>query len=150
MKLSTGLDNYLLVTGSLKAALNLCYVKVYSGTVPADADAAIGSATLLHTYSVSGGATGGTFDATPVSGAIVKTAAESWTGTSVGAAAATFARIVLAADSIAGTDVNASTTAVRAQATIGTVGTDIIVANTTYTTSATRALNAFTIAVPKG
>ncbi len=147
MKLSTGLDNALLVTGSLKASLNLCFVKVYAGTVPSDADQALGSATHLHTYSAGAGGdagTGGTFDATPVSGTIVKTVAETWTGVTVGNGTASFARIVLGAD-----DGTLSTTQVRAQLTVGTTGADLLLGNLTYTTSATRTLSGCSIGIPK-
>ena len=147
MKLSTGLENAVLVTGSLKASLNLCFLKVYSGTVPADADAALGGATLLHCFSAGAGGTGGTggtFDATPVNGAIVKTASETWTGSSVASGTASFARLVLGSD-----DGTSSTTQVRMQLTVGTVGTDLLFGNTTFTSSGTRSLSGFTITLPK-
>ena len=147
MKLSTGLENALLVTGSLKASLNLCFVKVYSGTVPTDADQSLGSATLLHCYSAGAGGTGGTggtFDATPVSGAIVKTASETWTGNSVASGTANFARAVLGSD-----DGTLSTTQVRMQLTVGTVNADLLLNNTTYTSSATRTLSACSLTIPK-
>lgn len=145
MKLSTGLNDYLLATGSLRAGLSGCLIRMYSGTVPADADAAIGSATLLHTYSVGGNGTGGTFDATPTGGKIVKTPAESWTGTSVATGTTTFARLILTTDD--GTD---STTQRRIQLTVGTTGADLLLSNLTFTSGATRPLNSFSIESPKG
>lgn len=147
MKLSTGLDNSMLVTGSPKAALNLCFVKVYSGTVPSDADQAIGSATLLHCYSAGAGGTGGTggtFDGTPVNGSIVKTASETWTGTSVASGTASFARIVLGSD-----DGTLSTTQVRLQLSVGTTNADLLLNNLVYTASAVRTLTACTLTMPK-
>jgi len=49
--------------------------------IPATADAALGSATLLCTVSVSGGGTGLNMDTTPSSGVLTKAAAEAWYGT---------------------------------------------------------------------
>ena len=46
-----GLRNYMLDTGSMKTALALGFINIYSGTVPATADAAL-TGTLLTTISV--------------------------------------------------------------------------------------------------
>ena len=79
VKASTGMRNYLLETGPLRSALNLGFLKLYSGTPPATADAALGSAgtnTLLCTISNNGTATGLTFEATASSGTIAKKSTE--------------------------------------------------------------------------
>lgn len=151
MKISTGAQTAFSVTAAPQDALAGCFLKIYSGTVPADADAAIGSAVLLDTYSAgAGGAggTGGTFSATMVSGAIVKTAAETWGSAATGAVAsgtASFARLVLAGD-----DGTSSTSQVRLQFTVGTVGTDFLVGNTTFTAGAVRTLGSMALTLPKG
>ena len=152
MIMSTGLQTYITLTGSLRAALASCLVKVYSGAVPASADAALGSAVLLDTYSAGSGGSGGTpgtWDATMVSGALVKTTTETWKDASSGpvaTGAASFMRIVLAAD-----DGTASTSQIRVQLTTGTVAADALLSNTTYTANASqRTLSGAQLIIPKG
>ena len=152
MKISTGLQTYLANTGSLRSAMASCFVKVYSGAVPADADAALGSAVLLDSFSAgAGGAsgTGGTWDATLVNGALVKTASETWKDASTGPVAsgtASFIRAVLAAD-----DGTASTTQIRVQYTVGVSAADAILANTTFTANgAQRTITGAQLVISKG
>ena len=45
LKASTGLRNAMMTTGSLKSRLDLGFIKIYAGTVPATADDTLGSAT---------------------------------------------------------------------------------------------------------
>lgn len=85
MKASTGLINYMLDTGSLKAAFTNCTISCYTGAQPATADDAIGSATLLGTASIGGNAftpgsptNGLNFEANAVLNVISKAAAEDW------------------------------------------------------------------------
>ena len=81
---STALKNDLLDTGSLKSLFDDGYINVYSGTVPADADAAIGAATLLVTYSDNdqgvGAGQGLDLDTAAADGAISKAPAQVWSG----------------------------------------------------------------------
>ena len=51
-KTSTALRNGMLAGSGLKEQLDAGFIKIYAGTVPATADDAIGSATLLCTISV--------------------------------------------------------------------------------------------------
>lgn len=53
-RVSTALRNGMLEGGSLKRLMSNCFIKVYTGSQPANADAAT-SGTLLVTYSLSGG-----------------------------------------------------------------------------------------------
>lgn len=140
-KFSTGLRNHVLGTGSVKAALDGGTLKYYTGTPPATADAAV-TGTLLCTLTVSAGATGLTFSA-PVDGVMSKTAAETWQGVNAATGTAGYARFVAAAD-----DGTLSTTAPRIQMTVGTVGTDLLSANTLMTSGQTFTLNYFDIALP--
>jgi len=110
--------------------------------IPATADAAIGSATLLCTISVNGGGTGGTFDA-PASGVVAKAAAETWTGTNVASGYASFYRGVLSSD----TGV-LSTTEKRVQGTVGTVSKDLIIGNSYMTIGNVQPINAYNIGFP--
>ena len=150
-KISTGLRNYRLGTGSFSAGMSGFLIKIYGSTtsqaaadalIPATADAAIGSATLLCTISVDGGGTGGTFG-TPASGVIAKAAAETWTGTNVASGYASFYRGVLNSDTGA-----LSTTEKRVQGSVGTVGKDLIIANAYMTSGNVQPVNSYSIGDP--
>ena len=112
-----------------------CIIKEYSGTVPADADASIGSATLLCTYV--NGATGLSLaDVVDVSGEIVlsKSEGETWTGTTVGAGGTpTFFRMTEAADN----PTDATGTYRRIQGTSGIGGSFDHTVSGAYETGAT-------------
>lgn len=145
IKTSTGLAAHLMVTGSAKDAFDLGFIKVYSGSEPTTADAAI-SGTLLWTISVDGAGTGLTFDAVAVDRALVKPSADTWGGATVGGVAG-YWRLVGSAD----TGV-LSTTQPRIQGTCGsTAGADLYMSNTTLTTDAAllaKTLAAFSVALP--
>ncbi|MBY4612102.1 hypothetical protein K6M90_31490, partial [Rhizobium sp. 9T] len=112
IKLSTGLVNAMLASGSVKSIFDAgSEIRVYAGAVPADADAAIGGATLLVT--IKNGSSGITFEATPSAGVLEKNASETWSGTNVATGTPTFYRHVLTAD-----DGTLSTTAPRYQGTV--------------------------------
>lgn len=144
MKRSTGLRNHLLVTGSLKSALDGKIIKIYSGTEPATADADIGSAVLLCTISVDGTGTGVTMDSTAVAGQVTKNPSEVWIGDILVSGTASFFRMCTSADSN-----GASSTAIRLQGTVGLVGTDLEFGNVTFTSGDARRLNYFVAAVPE-
>lgn len=90
-------------------------IKVYSGTVPADADAALGGATLLATYSVNGAGTPLAWG-TPSGGSASKVPGDAWQATAVASGTPSFFRYELPAD-----DGSASTTAIRIQGKVGLV-----------------------------
>jgi len=133
---STGLCNYVLDTGSLKAAFPDMRIRVYSGVVPASADAAIGSATLLNEVKYSGGDL--SFDAAAAGGVLLKNAGETWVGTNTTGGTASFYRVVNAAD-----DGTLSTVFKRLQGTIGVGGADMNVGLTALTSGSTFTLNYF-------
>lgn len=135
-KQSTGLCNYVLATGSLAAAFPDMRIRVFSGTVPATADAATSGATLLNEVKYSGGDL--TFDGSAVAGVLLKNPAETWVGTNTVGGTASFYRVVNAAD-----DNTASTVFKRLQGTIGVGGADMNVGNTVLTSGATFTLNYF-------
>ena len=154
MKVSTGLRNHLLVTGSVKAAFEgmETVIRLYGSPtsvaaaealVPATADASIGSATLLATISVDGLGTGITFDTTASGGVLAKAPAEAWKGTMVATGYFSFCRIG-ATDDVDGE----STTAVRAQLTVGVVGKEIIVSAANKTTGEEQRLDQFYVGIP--
>lgn len=143
LKVSTGLRNKLLDTGSLKATMNLGFIKIYAGTVPADADAAIGSATLLCTISNNSTGTGLTMAAAAAAGVLTKTLAEVWSGTNAATGTAAFYRHVAPAD-----DGTLSTTQARIQGEIATAGSDLNLTSTTLTATATQTIDNYSVALP--
>lgn len=143
MKASTGLRNKLLDTGSLKSIFNLGFIKIYSGTVPADADAALGSATLLCTISVNSTGTGTTMEASASDGTLEKNAGEIWSGVNAASGTASFYRHVAAGDTGA-----ASTTEARIQGSVGTAGADMNLTSTSLVAAATQTLDYYSITLP--
>ena len=145
MKRSTGLRNYMLASGSFKAALAGTVLRIYGGAAPASADESIGSAVLLFTISVDGDGTGVTLDATASGGVIVKNPSEVWTGDVTTSGTATFFRMEFAADTGA-----FSTSAVRMQGTVGLVGADLNFSSVSLTLGDARRVNYFAASISAG
>ena len=142
LKASTGLRNNMLAVGSLKSELDGGFIKIYSGTAPFDADAAIVTP-LLCTISVNGdGVTGLSLSSTPSGGAIAK-AAEAWQGTNVAGGTASFWRFVKTGDTGA-----ASTTEVRLQGNAATSGSELVMTSIVLSSGATQTIDFFTVALP--
>jgi len=139
VKISTGLRNTMLGTGSMKTALDDGFIKLYSGAVPATADAAVGG-TLLCTISVDGD--GLTFSA-PAGGVMAKTTAEVWSGAVGVTGTPTFYRHVADAD-----DGTLSTTAPRIQGEVGTVGKELNMTDITFTVADIKYIDFYTVALP--
>lgn len=119
LKFSTGYRN-----GAAAAALgtvpgsslmNGCVLKMYAGTEPASADAAIGGATLLATYSKNNDGTPLAWSA-PAAGSTSKPSGDVWSATAVATGTPVFFRYELPAD-----DGTLSTTAIRIQGNVGLV-----------------------------
>lgn len=142
-QVSTALRNHMLDTGSFKNAMDLGFLKIYAGAIPADADAALGAATLLCTLSVDGLGTGLTWEAAAISGVISKTTAEAWQGSNVASGTASFFRFVQPADTG-----GASTTELRIQGSVGLVGAELNLSSVTLTVSAVQSVNHFNVALP--
>lgn len=117
LKLSTGLREGILVTGSVKGRLDGKVLKLFSGAVPATADAAIGAAVLLCTVTNDATATALTFSGTPVNAVLFKDPSEIWRGVNAASGNASFYRLEDAAD--VG---DASTTEERVQGTVSAGG----------------------------
>lgn len=145
MKRSTGLRNYMLASGSFKAALAGTVLRIYGGAAPASADESIGSAVLLCTISVDGDGTGVTLDATASGGVIVKNPSEVWTGDVTTTGTASFFRMEFAADTGA-----FSTSAVRMQGTVGLVGADLNFSSVSLTLGDARRVNYFAASISAG
>ena len=141
-RMSTGLCNGLLLTGSLKGLLSTMEVRIYAGTPPATADADCTANTLLCTVkNFNGGSPiAATFDtAVAAPGVLAKTPAETWSGVNAATGTATFYRTVNNADAN-----TLSTTAVRIQGTVGVGGADMNVASVAFVSGATFPVNAYT------
>lgn len=125
---STGLLNKLLDTSPFKTIFNLCFIDIWSGSRPASSDEAIPTSSVkLCTITNNGTATGLTFEAAAVAGEILKKSSETWSGVNIADGIAGFFRMREAGD--AGTA--ASTTAARADGTVGTSGADMNLSSTT-------------------
>lgn len=144
IKTSTGLRDYLLATGAFKTGMDGGFLKLYGGTVPSTADAALGGATLLCTLTESGDTiTGLTFDSPAVSGVLSKAAAEVWSGLNVATDTVTFYRFVTPSD-----DGTLSTTQRRVQGTVGLVNADLIISDTGLTSGAPQLIDGYVVALP--
>lgn len=142
LKLSTGLRNKLLDTGSLKATFAASFVKIYSGAAPADADAAV-TGTLLCTISISSGGTGVNMAAAAAAGVLQKLASETWSGVNAATGTAGYYRHVAAGDTGA-----LSTTEARMQGLVSTAGAELNLSSTSLVSAATQSIDFYSVALP--
>ena len=143
MKISTGLAKAMLDTGSFRSNLTGMKLKIYSGTEPVTADAALGSAVLLVTISDAGGAGALTFEAAAVANVLEKTAAQTWSGTNVASGTASFCRLELASDTGA-----ASSTEIRVQGDVGIAGKFLNLSSVSLTAAAVQVVDYLSITMP--
>lgn len=150
VKVSTALANHLMGTGSLRAAINGGFLYLYSGPVPATADAAIaGGNTLLAKFTESDdGTTGLTFESSVTSGVLRKTIAEDWATTVEANGVATFYRFCEGADDGSGA---AGGSDHRVQGTVGADNNfyDLVVSNATLAISDTMSIASFQLRQPQ-
>lgn len=145
MKMSTGLRNGLLSTGSFASVMNNHVIVIYSGTVPADADAAIGAAVALCEITVGDdGVTPLGYDAA-ANGVLQKASAETWSGTVDSTGTASFFRMRTQADGD-----GASTSATRVQGTVGLAGADMNLSSVALTAAAVQVIDTWALAIPVG
>lgn len=143
-RLSTGLVNKLMDTGSFKATFTAGFIDIYSGTQPASADDAPTGTKLLTVYS-DGTSAGLHFAAAAVNGAIAKLSSETWSGTIQNGGTAGWFRLREASDS--GTSV--STTACRLDGAISTSGAQMNLGSLTLTQGAPFVLTAANFTLPQ-
>lgn len=142
-KFSTGLRNGMLSGLSLKAALDGGSLRLFSGPVPATADAAA-TGTVLMSLTVGGNGTTGLTFGSAADGVISKSGAEVWATSAVGTSGTiSHFRFVSSTDS--GGD---STTEARIQGTVGIVGTDMVLTSPEVTAGQPWTLNYFNVALP--
>lgn len=154
-KVSTGLRNKILsktggaiAGGSLYDVLNLGFIMIYTGTVPATADAALdGSNTLLVTISNASTATGLKFEDDAVTGGLAKLSTEVWSGVVATSGTATFYRHVSAAEH-AGVIGDLSTTKPRLQGEIGVYGKELNLTSTSLTAAGTQTVDYYYVGLP--
>lgn len=140
---STGLRTAMLGGNSLKATMASGFIDIYSGPVPATADAAPDpSCVKLCRVSVNSSGTGITFDAAS-NGQIPKNASEVWSGTNLASGTASFYRHVAPGD-----DATASTTQARLQGNIAQAGAEMNLTNTALTSGATQTVDYYVVALP--
>ncbi|RRV29669.1 hypothetical protein EGJ23_01655 [Pseudomonas sp. o96-267] len=143
MKISTGLAKGLLDTGSLSDLLSGMTLKIYGGTEPVSADAALGSANLLCEISLDGLGGAISFEPAAVQNVLQKNSSETWKGTVQNTGVATFCRMELGSDTG-----NASTSEVRIQGDVGIAGKFLNLSSASLTASAEQVIANLAIAIP--
>lgn len=143
ISISTGAANAMVGTSGLKGALESgsMELRIYAGTMPADANDAIGSATLLVT--IKNGASPLTWS-TPSGGIISKPSGETWSGVAVADGVATFGRFVHAADTGA-----SSTSDIRVQGDVDSAGAFINLDNTAIVNGTVQTVNSAQLIQPR-
>lgn len=153
---STGLRNKVLSKaaggtiggGSLADVMNLGFIMIYDGPVPASADAALDASNhLLVTISNNSTATGLTFEADAVNGGLAKLSTEVWSGVVALSGTATFYRHVSATEH-AGTIGGLSTTLPRVQGGIGQFGAELNLTSTSLVAAGTQTIDYYYIGLP--
>lgn len=141
---SSWLQNAWLATNSLQQLLNSGTIYVYSGPVPANADAAIDASSVLLA-TVKNGASGVTFSNTPTNGVLQKTASETWSGSVAATGNATFYRYCVGSDTGSGGSASGN---YRVQGSIGTDASfDLVVGSAALTSGGTFPINTYQLAI---
>lgn len=143
LKVSTGLRNAMLTTGSLKSRLDLGFIKIYAGTPPSAADDTLGAAVLLCTITKNGDGVTGLTMATPAVGGSLSKATETWSGTNVASGTATFWRFIKTGDT-GGT----STTEERLQGNCAISGSELVMTSVTLANGAPQNIDYFALGLP--
>lgn len=144
IKLSTGLRDHLLTQGRMLDFLEGGLLRIYSGTVPAEADASTSSNTLLCEISLNGTGSGLTWEPTSSDGMLSKAVSDVWSGMNAASGVASFFRYVRNDDTG-----GSSATETRIQGTVGVFGADMNLSNTTLTVGAPQAIQYFYVMLPK-
>ena len=142
IKASTGLRDGALGDSSIKDLLDLGFIDIYAGAVPATADADVTGHTKLCRISFN--STGDGLEMDPPSGGIMsKPSGDVWSGTNLATGTATFYRHVGASDTGA-----LSTTEPRLQGTIGVAGADINLASVALVAASLQPIDTYHIVFP--
>lgn len=119
------------------ALCNSGFLRIYSGSVPADADASLGSAVLLAEHAMSATAFAASVDISPGARATANAISDDVAINADGTAS--FYRIY-----------KSNGTSPVVQGAVGTSGTELIVNNTTYITGGLSQVTSLTHTVPEG
>ena len=141
-KVSTGLRNHMLATGSAQAALAGGKINIYSGPEPATADAAA-TGTLLCVIDKDGAGAGFSLDTTAVGGVIAKVPGDVLRGTVLASGTPGYYRHVGASDTGA-----ESTTEPRLQGRIAQSGAEGNITNIPMVSGATQDVDEYSFALP--
>lgn len=145
MKRSTAMRSALLT--AFKAQFDGSVIGIFSGSVPATADAALTrDAMLLCVISKEGSGEGVSFDSDTSQGVMVKSPNEVWKGEVRNGGTATFFRMYKLADD----QTAASYTLARLQGTVGLLDADLNLSSVDFVPGNERRLKTFTVAVPAG
>lgn len=143
VKISTGLRNALLDSGSFKSVFDgNSFLKLYDGDEPASADDAV-TGTLLCTLSVNADGTTGLGFGPASGGALAKDPAEVWKGVNAASGTARYFRHVQEAD-----DGTLSTTQLRVQGDIDTAGATMNLSSVNLTALADQTMDAYNVVMP--
>ena len=135
--------------GSVKDIFHDGVLRIYSGSQPATADTAASGTLLLEITQSAGAFTHGAFDnalefGAAASGAISKSASETWQDTGIAAGTAGWFRLCANP-----TDSGAlSTSLPRIDGSVGTSGADLNMSSTTITVGSTYTIDTFTLTLP--
>lgn len=139
-KFSTPLRTGMLGASPFSTLMNGCELRIFSGAVPATADAAE-TGTLLAT--LLDGGTGPLSFGTAADAMIAKDAAQTWMTTAITATGtAAYFRLVVTGDD------GTTTPAMRVQGTVAKVGADMNLGNLVFTSGLPWTLNYFEVAFP--
>lgn len=141
-KVSTGLRNHMLASGSLRAALANGKIRILSGPEPASADAAE-TGTLLCVIDKDGAGAGFTLDSTASDGVISKVPGDVLQGTNLATGVAGYYRHVGSADTGA-----VSLTEPRIQGRISTSGAEANFSSVNLVSGATQTADTYSVNLP--
>ena len=143
IQISSGLRDHLLVTGSFKSAMDGGVIRIYTGAIPASADADSSALTVLCTISLDATGTGITWGSTVTAGILAKNTSEIWRGLIGTTGTATFFRFLAIADT--GT---LSTSQKRVQGTVGLAGADLNFSNVNLVSGNYRVIGSLNLTLP--
>lgn len=150
VKVSKGLADHLVATGSLRDALEGGLIHVFKGTAPETPEAAVSSSDIIWTISLDGDGTGLSYSESAVERSLVKPDSDVWSGRTW-AGTAKFFRIVGSGDD--GVSEDSSETLCRIQGTVGTTTeSDMFMTNTAIDADENdnaKLLVGFTLTVPR-
>lgn len=143
IQLSSGLRDHILVSGSFKSGLDGGVLKIYSGAMPANADADSSALIVLCTISLDDTGSGMTFASTVTAGILTKNPAEVWRGLIQATGTATFFRWMAIGDTGA-----ASTTNKRVQGVVGVAGADLNFSSVNFVSGNYKFVDSLNVALP--